>query len=428
MTNFPNNSLSLGRGQGERGYNTHTLSNGLRIIHLPTDSEVVYCGYAINAGSRDEKPEEEGIAHFCEHMSFKGTAKLKPLQIINKLELVGGDLNAFTTKEDTFYYAAVLRQHFHRAVELLTDIVFHSEYPQHEIDKEVEVVCDEIESYRDSPAELIYDDFESEIFHGHPLGHNILGESSRVRTFTTDDCRHFTGRLYRPDNAVFYAAGNIDFAKLVKRLESALSDIDIATEKNERKLGFCFTMPNESSKIIESETHQAHVMTGSVICESIDDYRIPLYLINNIMGGPAMNSRLNLSLRERRGLVYTVESAMMTYSDALLWTIYFGCDGHDVRRCQRLVEAELRRLTDSALSVTALERAKRQLKGQLALASENRENYAIDMAKQYLHRGTLKNTERLCSSIDAVKPEEIHAMMQRFFTKDKMFTLIFNPS
>ena len=409
-------------------YNTHTLSNGLRIIHLPTDSEIVYCGYAVNAGARDEKPSEEGIAHFCEHMTFKGTASLKPLQIINKLELVGGDLNAFTTKEDTFYYASVLRQHFNRAVDLLTEIVFHSEYPQHEIDKEVEVVCDEIDSYRDSPAELIYDEFENEIFKGHPLGHNVLGESSRVRTFTTSDCRNFTERLYRPDNAVFYASGNIDFPKLIKRLETALSDITFVGRKEERQLGLCLAMPEESSKSIDADTHQAHVMTGSVISDEMDNYRIPLYITNNILGGPAMNSRLNLALRERRGLVYTVESVMTSYSDALLWSIYFGCDAHDVRRCQRLVEAELHRLTDSALSVTALERAKRQLKGQLALVSENRENYAIDMAKQYLHRGTLKSTERLCKSIDAVKPEEIHAMMQRFFGKEKVFTLIYSPS
>lgn len=413
-------------------YNTHTLSNGLRIIHLPTDSEIVYCGYAVNAGARDEEPCEEGIAHFCEHMTFKGTTSLKPLQIINKLELVGGDLNAFTTKEDTFYYAAVLRQHFNRAVDLLTEIVFHSEYPQHEIDKEVEVVCDEIDSYRDSPAELIYDEFENEIFKGHPLGHNVLGESSRVRTFTTAECRHFTERLYCPDNAVFYVSGNIDFPKLVKRLETLLStkrnstqNADNNGENGGRKTGFSFSIPEKRTKIIEADTHQAHIMTGSVIYDEMDNYRIPLYLINNIMGGPAMNSRLNLALRERRGLVYTVESAMMSYSDALLWSIYFGCDAHDVRRCQRLVEAELRRLTDRKLSVTALERAKRQLKGQLALASENRENYAIDMAKQYLHRGTLKSTERLCNSIDAVKPEEIHAMMQKFFAKERLLTLIY---
>lgn len=424
LTNIPNYSLSLGRGQGERDYNIHTLPNGLRIIHLPTDSEVVYCGYAVDAGTRDEKPSEEGIAHFCEHMTFKGTARLKPLHIINRLELVGGDLNAFTTKEDTFYYAAVLRQHFNRAVDLLTDIVFHSEYPQHEIDKEVEVVCDEIDSYRDSPAELIYDEFENEVFQGHPLGHNVLGESNRVKTFTTEDCRRFTERLYRTDNAVFYVAGNIDFPKLVKRLESALSTCTTTGEKPIRPTGFSFVLPQERVKTIEADTHQAHVMIGSVISDEMDNYRIPLYLINNILGGPAMNSRLNLSLRERRGLVYTVESVMTSYSDALLWSTYFGCDSHDIRRCRHLVEAEISRVTGRQLPITGLEKAKRQLKGQLALASENRENFAIDMAKQYLHKGTLKDINRLCKSIDAVTPEEIHSMMQRFFTEDKLMTLI----
>ena len=200
-------------------YNTHTLSNGLRIIHLPKQGEVVYCGYAINAGSRDEMPGEEGLAHFCEHMTFKGTAHRSPIQIINTLELVGGELNAFTSKEDTFYYAAILKQHFTKAADLLTDIVFHSTYPQQEMEREMEVVCDEIESYRDSPAELIYDEFENEVFAGHSIGHNVLGEKETVRNFRHEDCARFTRRLYRPDNSVFYVVGDIDFLRLVKGLE-----------------------------------------------------------------------------------------------------------------------------------------------------------------------------------------------------------------
>ena len=199
-------------------YNTYTLENRLRVIHLPMDSQVVYCGYEIAAGSRDEQPGEEGLAHFCEHMTFKGTERRNALQVINALESVGGELNAFTNKEDTVFYAAVTKEHVAKAVNLLTDIVFHSQYPQHEIDKEVEVICDEIESYNDSPAELIYDEFENLLFEGHPLGHNILGKAELLHTFTTADALRFTRSHYRPDNAVFFVYGDVDFKRLVKLL------------------------------------------------------------------------------------------------------------------------------------------------------------------------------------------------------------------
>ena len=207
-------------------YNTYTLDNGLRIIHLPSDSKVVYCGYQINAGTRDEEPGEEGLAHFCEHVTFKGTERRKAWHILNCLESVGGDLNAYTNKEGTVYYSAILKEHIARAVDLLSDIVFHSVYPQAEIDKEVEVICDEIESYNDSPAELIYDEFENILFKDSSLGHNILGTAEQVRSFTTEDALRFTRKLYRPDNAIFFAYGDIDFKKLVKLVGRALADDD----------------------------------------------------------------------------------------------------------------------------------------------------------------------------------------------------------
>ena len=208
----------------EMKYNTYTLDNGLRIIHLPSDSQVVYCGYQINAGTRNEEPGEEGLAHFCEHDTFKGTERRKAWHILNCLESVGGDLNAYTNKEGTVYYSAILKEHIARAVDLLSDIVFHSVYPQAEIDKEVEVICDEIESYNDSPAELIYDEFENILFKGSPLGHNILGTAEQVRSFTTEDALRFTRKLYRPDNAIFFAYGDIDFKKLVKLIQKALGE------------------------------------------------------------------------------------------------------------------------------------------------------------------------------------------------------------
>ena len=218
-------------------YNTYTLDNGLRIIHLPSDSKVVYCGYQINAGTRNEEPGEEGLAHFCEHVTFKGTERRKAWHILNCLESVGGDLNAYTNKEGTVYYSAILKEHIARAVDLLTDIVFHSVYPQAEIDKEVEVICDEIESYNDSPAELIYDEFENIIFKGSPLGHNILGTAEQVRSFKTEDALRFTRKLYRPDNAIFFAYGDIDFKKLVRLLKKSFLSEERRVKSEETTFG-----------------------------------------------------------------------------------------------------------------------------------------------------------------------------------------------
>lgn len=296
-------------------YNTYTLDNGLRIIHLPSDSKVVYCGYQINAGTRDEEPGEEGLAHFCEHVTFKGTERRKAWHILNCLESVGGDLNAYTNKEGTVYYAAILKEHIARAVDLLSDIVFHSTYPQQEIDKEVEVICDEIESYNDSPAELIYDEFENILFKGNSLGHNILGTAEQVRQFTTEDALRFTRKLYRPDNAVFFAYGDIDFKKLVTLLKRSVGSEELRVKneefnsrEEERMKGEESNSPKGQTIVMEKHTHQAHVMIGTQAYDVHDDRRMPLYLLNNILGGPGMNAKLNLALREHNGLVYTVES------------------------------------------------------------------------------------------------------------------------
>lgn len=416
-------------------YNTHTLSNGLRIIHLPKQGEVVYCGYAINAGSRDEMPGEEGLAHFCEHMTFKGTAHRSPIQIINTLELVGGELNAFTSKEDTFYYAAILKQHFTKAADLLTDIVFHSTYPQQEMEREMEVVCDEIESYRDSPAELIYDEFENEVFAGHSIGHNVLGEKETVRNFRHEDCARFTRRLYRPDNSVFYVVGDINFLRLVKGLEKSFatdpvqSAYDATTDRRTEDYAFSgmrSALLGTRKDDKEQMTHQSHVMMGTAFHGDTESHRIALFLLNNILGGPSMNSRLNLSLRERRGLVYTVESNMTTYTDALLWNVYFGCDQHDVNRCIRLVKSELHKLAKAPLSAKVIAMAKRQIKGQIALSADNSENYAISMAKQFLHKGTLKSIPRLYENVDAVTPEQLYRLASEALSDSQLFTLVFS--
>lgn len=406
-------------------YNTHTLSNGLRVIHLASASPVVYCGFALRAGTRDELPGEEGLAHFCEHVTFKGTARRRPMQILNCLERVGGDLNAFTNKEDTVFYSALLREHLPRAVDLLADIVLHSTYPQAEIDKEVEVICDEIESYNDSPSELIYDQFENIVFSGHPLGHNILGTQERLRAYTTADALRFTGKHYRPENAVFFAYGDISFSRLVRLLERATSDFPAHAPLRERSLTTPVPPYTPREEAVSRGTHQAHVMTGSRGYDVNDGRRFTLYLMNNILGGPGMNARLNIALRERHGLVYTVDSSMVNYSDTGLWCAYFGCDPHDVAKCRRLVRRELDKMAEKPLSPTALAAAKRQIKGQIGVACDNRESFAIDFGRSYLHHGIEKDPARLMARVDEVTAEGIQAVAQDIFDKDRMTTLMF---
>ena len=422
-------------------YNTYTLDNGLRIIHLPSDSKVVYCGYQINAGTRDEEPGEEGLAHFCEHVTFKGTERRKAWHILNCLESVGGDLNAYTNKEGTVYYAAILKEHIARAVDLLSDIVFHSVYPQAEIDKEVEVICDEIESYNDSPAELIYDEFENILFKGMPLGHNILGTAEQVRAFKTEDALRFTHKLYRPDNAIFFAYGDIDFKKLVRLLEKNLKSEEAngseeSHESEERSVeseeaNGIKVHPNAPRSyegqtiVMEKHTHQAHVMIGTRAYDVHDDRRMPLYLLNNILGGPGMNAKLNLALREHNGLVYTVESTMVAYGDTGAWSIYFGCDAQDVKRCLRLVRRELDKLMEKPLSDAQLRAAKKQIKGQIGVACDNRENFALDFGKSFLHYGWEKNVDRLYEQVDLITAEQMLAVARELFDKDRLTTLVF---
>ena len=410
-------------------YNTYTLDNGLRIIHLPSDSQVVYCGYQINAGTRNEEPGEEGLAHFCEHVTFKGTERRKAWHILNCLESVGGDLNAYTNKEGTVYYSAILKEHIARAVDLLSDIVFHSVYPQAEIDKEVEVICDEIESYNDSPAELIYDEFENILFKGSPLGHNILGTAEQVRAFKTEDALRFTQKLYRPDNAIFFAYGDIDFKKLVRLLQRALADDESVVKLAEEKLPKNYPPVGDGiagqTIVMQKNTHQAHVMIGTRAYDVNDDRRMPLYLLNNMLGGPGMNAKLNLALREHNGLVYTVESTMVSYGDTGTWSIYFGCDEHDVKRCLRLVRKELDKFMQKPLSDAQLKAAKKQIKGQIGVACDNRENFALDFGKSFLHYGWEKNVDRLYEQVDEITAAQIQAVAQELFDKDRLTTLIF---
>ena len=426
-------------------YNTHTLANGLRIIHLPSAQPVVYCGYAVGAGTRDEElGREEGMAHFCEHITFKGTERRSSMQILGHLESVGGDLNAFTNKEETVYHAAVLKENIDRAVDLPTDIVFHSTYPQAEIDKEVEVIVDEIESYNDSPAELVYDLFENAVFGGHPLGHNILGMAEKLRRYTTADALRFTRRYYRPENSVFFAYGDVDFQKLVRLLEWAnaadaaaesVAAVSLPPQQSAISDNSCCgggkdtaaaLLPPYVAQHIEHhmDTHLAHVMLGTRAYDVHDERRIALYLLNNILGGPGMTARLNVSLRERNALVYTVESMAQSYSDTGLWAVYFGCDPKNVKRCLRLIRRELDKVMQRPLSDAQLRAAKRQIRGQIGIACDSRESFALDFAKSYLHYGWRKDVTALCERIDALTAADLQRVAQDLFAEERLTTLV----
>ena len=403
-------------------YHTVTLPNGLRIIHAPSPTSVAYCGYAINAGTRDELPHEAGLAHFVEHMLFKGTAKRRAWHILNRMENVGGDLNAFTNKEETVVYSAFLKKDFVRALELLTDIVFRSTFPQHEIDKERGVILEEIDCYRDNPAELIFDDFESTLFPGHSLGHNILGDARSLRRFTTQSGLSFTHRYYHPANTILFVYGNIPFPRIQMWAERLTADIPAGSANNTRVAAPAYKPVNVT---LARRTHQTHVMVGCVSYPAQERKRTGLYLLNNMLGGPGMNSRLNLALREHTGLVYNVESNLAGYTDTGVFSIYFGCDARDAERCIELTHYELQRLCSAPLTTLQLAAAKKQLIGQVGVAADNFENTALGMAKTFLHHDSYDGPEGLYRRIEAITASELWDIANELFHEDHLTTLLY---
>ena len=396
----------------------------MRVLYLPSTSQVAYCGIAVHAGSRHETPQQQGLAHFCEHLAFKGTERRTATQIINAIEGLGGELNAFTNKEDTVYYCAIEQRHLRRALDVLQDIVFHSQYPENEVEKEREVVCDEIESYEDTPAELIYDDFENILFEGHPLGHNILGTSEQVRSYTSADALRFRQKWYQPENCVLFVScgrWNVDGGRWKENTPA--SDKSPSTLHHQPSTINHHHLPSTITR--DRGTHQAHVMVGTRAYAAGDERRWALYLLNNILGGPALNSRLSMALRERNALVYTVDSSMVNYSDTGMWSIYFGCDPDDTKRCLRLVRQQLDRLIDKPLSESQLRAAKRQLQGQLAIAAENREQTVLDCARTFLHTGKVRTVNDVMAHIATLSAADLQQSAQELFAPERLTTLIY---
>lgn len=408
-------------------YFTHTLSCGLRLIVERKASPVLYCGYVICAGTRHEEEADSGMAHFIEHNTFKGTKRRRACHITNGLERVGGDLNAYTTKQETVYYATVLRDDFARAADLLTDIVFHSTYPQTEIDKEVEVICDEIDSYKDSPSELIFDEFEAMMYAGQPLGRDILGSAERLRQYTTTDALRFTQRYYRPENAAFYVYGDIDPQRVVRTLERLLPASDFVGLPALTPLSMPTPIPcaQSNERVVEKSTHQAHVLIGGPTFAGTDERRFALILLNNMLGGPGMNSRLNLSLREKAGLVYSVDAYLNTYPDTGFWNVYFGCDAHDVKRCRRLLERELLRFIERPLTPAQLSAAKKQLRGQIGISTDASEGYALALGKTFAHYNRHRSIEGIIQSLNAVTAQQLQQVAEEVYSPNRLTTLVY---
>ena len=388
------------------------------LLHPP----VSYCGFAVNAGTRDEEMDEFGLAHFVEHMIFKGTEKRKSWHILNRMENVGGELNAYTTKEETFVYSIFMEEHFRRAFELLSDLVFHSQFPEQEIEKEVDVILDEINSYEDSPSELIFDEFENLLFDGHALGHNILGDEQSLLGFGSESGKSFMRRFYAPENMVFFSMGRIPFKKIVQMAESTLSDIAFPMAARNR------TAPGELlpvSRQIHKDTHQAHVLIGGRAYSMHDEKRLPLFLLNNLLGGPGMNNRLNVSLREKNGLVYNVESNVTSYTDTGLASIYFGTDPKNKEKAIRLVYKELAKLREVKLTATQLAAAKKQVIGQLGVSGDNREGLFLGLGKSFLHYNRYDTLPEVFAKVEKLTAGEIREVANEIFAPERLFSLIY---
>ena len=382
---------------------------------------MVYCGFAINAGTRDEQENEHGIAHFVEHILFKGTKKRNSQQIIDRLEAVGGEIDAYTTKEETFIYSIVPQKYCERAMELLSDIVFNSTFPQCEMEKERTVILDEIQSYNDSPSELIFDEFEELIFSNSPLGRNILGTEKSLKKFSSNDLQNFVNRCYTTDNILFFVYGNLSFERILKFAEKYF-DVP-SSQRNFKRNSLKDYLPQNVET--EKDTFQTHCLIGNRASHFKDKNRLAQVLLNNILGGPLLSSRLNLAVRERNGLVYSIDSSLTPYTDTGVWNIYFGCDKTNFDKCIKLIYKELEILRDKEISAKDLKKAKKQFAGQLLISHQNRESYILAAAKSVLHLNLLETQEKIIEKVNQITAQELQTIAQQLFASEQITILKF---
>lgn len=398
--------------EGMKEFEIYTLENGIRGIHRQVRSGVAHCALVVNAGSRDEHKREYGIAHFTEHALFKGTERRKAYQVNCRLENLGGELNAYTTKEDTTLHATVLRHDFRRAVELVADVIFRSTFPERELNKEREVIADEINSYKDSPAERIYDDFEDMMFRGSELGHNILGSKASIARFSTDEIRSFVGRTYTTDQMVFSSIGNFSVATARGIAERYLAGFEPTVRGFRREATAAY---KPFSETLSRHTHQAHGIIGTRGYSIADERRLPLALMVNILGGPSANSLLNILLREKYGLSYNVEATYTPYSDTGIVGIYFSSDHDNVAQCVELIEAEIAKLRSELVTPRRLAIAKRQFVAQMAISMEANEGYMLGAGKSLLLYKDIDTLEEAYKKVMAITAEDIRSVAEDSF-------------
>jgi predicted Zn-dependent peptidase len=400
----------------------HTLDNGIRLVHHRLSGVVAHCGLVINTGSRDEFVPEHGMAHFIEHMLFKGTKKRKAYYILSRLEDVGGELNAYTTKEETAVHASFMKGDYERAVEIICDIAFNSVLPVKEIEKEKAVVIEEINSYLDNPAELIFDDFEELIFADQPIAHNILGTESTVKSFTQETLSDFISRNYNTDQMVFCSVGNISDEKIIRLFRKYFEAIPMNKRDNRSVLPWTYKPSSVTKKM---DTFQNHCIIGNIAYDLKDERRLGMFLLNNILGGQGMNSRLNLSLREKNGLTYNVESAYNPYYDTGAFSIYFGTDSQNLEKSISIASNELNKLRTKKLGTIQLSKAKNQIKGYLARGYENHESLMLSLGKSLLIFDRIESMEETCKKIDKISSSELLGIANEIFDTGKLSTLIY---
>ena len=407
----------------------HNLPNGVQIVHRLTSSPVVYVGIMIGAGTRHEQPEENGMAHYIEHCLFKGTEHYTARQIINHIEGIGGEINAYTTKEETTFYAATLSNHFRTTLHLLADMVLRPTFNKKETDKEVTVILDEIESYNDSPSELIYDDFENMIFEGSSLAMPILGTKKTLRRISKSPQYplNWMAQHYRPERIVLFVQGNVSTKQVITAAEKELLASSPYRPIDYSPSPIAYSpSPIAYSRTYKRHTHQTHVMLGSHTYPIGHPKQLTMFLLNNILGGGSMSSRLYLSLREKYGLVYNIDSQAVPLSDTGYWNIYLACEPQHKDQCLELCHKELKQLCDTRLTATQLQRALRQLEGQLAISAENQENNALAMAKQMLYHHRAPQWQETFAKVQKITPEQLQEVANEVFAPEKIYTLLYD--
>ncbi|OFX90018.1 MAG: zinc protease [Bacteroidetes bacterium GWF2_33_16] len=403
-------------------YQYFTLPNGIRLVHLQTKSHVAHCGLIINAGSRDEQEHEHGMAHFIEHVIFKGTKKRKPFHILSRMEDVGGEINAYTSKEETAIHTSFLKNDYERAIELIWDITFNSIFPQKEINREKEVIIEEIKSYKDDPAELIFDEFEELIFRDQPLGKNILGNAKDLRRFTKKDVETFIKNNYHTNEMVICSIGDISFEKFIKLAEKYFGQVNPNPRKNARILLNNYI---PEIKTVHKKTHQTHFIIGNLAYDVHNEKKIGLTLLDNMLGGPGLNSRLSLILREKYGYVYQIESNYTPYSDTGFFSVYFGTDKNNIDKSLRLIKKEFDLLRNKKLGSVQLKKAKKQIFGQIAINSENSANLMLAIGKSFLLFNKVDSLEEIKTKIELITIDDIQEIANEILNIDNMSMLIY---